>query len=485
MKLRNSGWRVSKTSIVVATILTIGILVRVAAILSTRDQTLVAEWSVIVPNIVTGHGFGYWAVNQDQQIVAQYLPRPVQVLPSAYMPPVYAFLLAGLWEIAGSEARAVLAMEILQIMLSVTSCYLLYRMCVRLFNRLSAIIALLLSCVFPISVYAVGQISSTVTYCFVIQVVFSLLTSISIAKSPRMAMILSLCCGGAFGVLTLARAETPLWAIFVFGWTLLFGLGCRHRKTGKQSTIKSLWRQRTACAALMIIGMSVVVTPWAIRNWEAFGVEAPLTTSGGHNLWEGQNARATGVHGGSSLPIVSPDSSLAQQLDALRASPNYEVARDSLFETAAVSDMKSNPGRVAELAIKKIWAYWSGIYLGIPVDYPGVYSPLVIVPWLILVPVAIVGIFQTKSRWRTLGPWYLHLFASTMAVTVFFVMPRYNIIMLSTLIAFASVALGNSARVRSVVARHVWTSGTHRAGRRKRPSSFPWASLGFWKRPPT
>jgi 4-amino-4-deoxy-L-arabinose transferase-like glycosyltransferase len=423
-----AAWR-SGDRVPMAAIFALALALRVAGAAVAGDRELAFEWAVIVPSMLAGRGFTYYHVDDANRIVAEPLEKPRATLPSAYMPPAYAFFLAGVGLVFGIGRFGVAVAEIFQAGLGAATCLLLYRIAVLKFDRRVAIGAALVLAVYPLAVYASSQISAVTLYVFL----GCLFVWLACRAEAAQTVSSFAWAGLALGFLILARAEVLLFLPFFLLWV----------------RIASPARFRSAALALAVAAM-VPVGGWLARNWHAFGRPVPITIVSGLALWEGHNPEATGTRSDYTAPPVEVPADLLAQIDALPATRDYELRRDDLFMRTALDAIRDNPLRSAALGLRKFVFYW-GYYWGIDFTYPGAKSPLYWLPWFLLLPWFVVGVALTVRRFAQYSLFYIYFVLATAMATTFFVIPRYRLFILPLVILFA--VHGAYASLASLAAR--------------------------------
>jgi 4-amino-4-deoxy-L-arabinose transferase-like glycosyltransferase len=108
----------------------------------------------------------------------------------------------------------------------------------------------------------------------------------------------------------------------------------------------------TRTAALMLLGMALVVGAWTARNYGVFGRVVPIATNGPLNLFIGNSPQATG-HFHFSIPAQSR---------ALWNTPSEHGANEiesmAIMGREAVRFISENPGHVAALSLKRLAWLW-------------------------------------------------------------------------------------------------------------------------------
>jgi hypothetical protein len=284
------------------------------------------------------------------------------------------------------------------------------------FNRWVALIAGLMFTIYPTMVYLPGQISAANVYillnCLLVYCLFY--------GETKRSNAFFLIAGTVFGVLVLARAEAIAYLPFILIWIF--------------TVVRAqVWNR----AFRFTIVALLVLAPWVYRNYRVFNTFVPLTTQGGYNLWQGQNAEATGTRSQYTDPPFHVRPEVDVEIQMLPATDTYELALQDIYMREAVQFMQSNPGRLIILGLRKCMFYW-GYYWGIAFTYPGARSPLYWLPWFIILPFLIIGIAQSLRVPRTYFLFYVYFIISTLIVMVFFVIPRYRLFILPLVFPFAA-----------------------------------------------
>ena len=190
---------------------------------------------------------------------------------TAYRPPGYPFFLAGIGSLTGSF---VFPARIVQSLLDVMSCLLLYRLGKKLYsNREGVVAAAILAVYIPGLLYSQTLFAETLfTFLFLILLNTITTESQGVKRSLKQGVILGLC--------VFVKPLMILFPCVMFLWELFTG----------ETVARSAGR--TLLTSLVMI---VVISPWVMRNRMVFG-EWLFTTNGGINFWIGNNPRATGAY---------------------------------------------------------------------------------------------------------------------------------------------------------------------------------------------
>ncbi len=344
------------------------------------------EFAQIAANIVNGVGFSY------QQVQGVWVP-------SAYMPPAYAYFLAGLFLLFGTQSTASFVVaQCVNVAVGSLTCLLIYRLGALWFTRKVGILAGWIAAAgYPTFVYMV-VVPHSVTLYVALNCLLALILSSSKLDARRASLA-----GAVAGVLLLFRPETLLYYPVLMLMVLL----------------KMGIRRSAFPIALFFLVLALVVTPWTVRNYLVLGHATPMTSLGGFNLWRGQNERATGAGRGPGSEWVTPE--LQRRFDSLPPTHDFEFRKDDIYRDEAVAFIKQHPMRSLALVPRKLFFYWV-----LEINDPRTHRPEYWVPWALLAPFFLLGCARSWY-WRP-RPWiaYIYLVASSVLVSVFFVLTRYR-----------------------------------------------------------
>ncbi|NMB33990.1 MAG: glycosyltransferase family 39 protein [Clostridium sp.] len=254
----------------------------------------------------------------------------IENLPTAFRPIGYPGTLAILYFIFGSSFFGIEFMmaKLFNILLSTLIMFLTYKLANQFFGKKIALITLLL--------YALSPLAITYNSIICSELLFSAILMLSIylyfnKNNPFLIGLL-------IGYLTLIR---PI-GVFI---PLIFVL---YEFIKKDINLKHKVKYVLSFAVAVVL----VVTPWIVRNYMAFG-EFIYSTNGGYVFYVNNNDYATGSW---SDPFGYPDS------------PMLEYKTDEGFDEMAIHKhgtelakewIKSNPKRFVELAFLRIAnSYW-------------------------------------------------------------------------------------------------------------------------------
>ena len=180
------------------------------------------------------------------------------------------------------------------------------------------------------------------------------------------------------------------------------------------------WRWNVRAALPAALSLALVLTPWVARNAVVLG-QPTLSTGLGTNLYRGHNPAGVGAW---ATPEVS------RQLRALPAGPGLEAARSRLLVRASLDHVRARPARAASDAAVKAFRLWT-----LDPGDPRARRLPVALSWALLVGLAVVGARRRRPPPEVL--WFLAY--STLVAAVFFALARHQILMGIALVPPAGV----------------------------------------------
>lgn len=232
----------------------------------------------VARNILNGHWFQINQPYLDQYIRACYEQHTL-IDPADYPPPQeehlaqlhndeggYGLLLAALWSVTGSERWWIV--RLLQIIIDVLMCWLVYRIGTRAFHERAGVAAAFLYAIFlpEIDLAVRPHRDVWVTFLF-ITTTFVLLTS----SDSRRRLVWFALLGMFAGLVSLMRSTAVPFVLF----TIVLMIALRPT------------RQEFLAAAALLFGFLLTFSPLLVRNAIVFG--KPMLTRGAfwHSFWGG------------------------------------------------------------------------------------------------------------------------------------------------------------------------------------------------------
>jgi 4-amino-4-deoxy-L-arabinose transferase-like glycosyltransferase len=190
------------------------------------------------------------------------------------------------------------------------------------------------------------------------------------------------------------------------GAGLALGLAALTRSTWLPAlAIAALWlawhrqagRPARRQALLLLLAGAAVLAPWAGYNHAVHGEWFVTSTNGGLNFWIGNNPLATGEY-------FYPKDIDLDIMTTAAALP--EVERDRFFYRQGLEFVRAEPAAFLGLCVRRL-LYFFLFRPNIGSNYEAVQLPmfwligyLFVVPWLMVMPLAALGLARLGQGWR-------------------------------------------------------------------------------------
>jgi 4-amino-4-deoxy-L-arabinose transferase-like glycosyltransferase len=366
----------------------LSVIMRFIATYFYGDDVLEYEWLTLLRNL---NNYGIISLEK--------------FIPSVFMPPLYLFVLYVLQFITPENFELVKVVLIFQVFLSTITIFVFYNLNKFFFSKNWSLFNSFLLSIFPLNIYTATQISSISLQIFLLTLYLYLFFSLQKKEKTLNFDIVSFSI--VSGALMLLRGE--FYLIFLISLIYLFIF--------KKINIKIF---------LFIFLISIItISPYLVRNYIVFD-KVLMTKSLGFNLWKGNNPFAT-VEGSLSGEAHEHDK-IFEEIDKIPKNFKFEIERDNLFLEKGLKHIKDKPLTFIAMSIKR---FLSLFYFNLDSSYPNYYHPLFIIP------IILIGIFSTLgiiSSFKNLniekGYLFLHLFLTISIFSLFFILPRYKMIIL-------------------------------------------------------
>ena len=280
------------------------------------------------------HGSGAYD-EYAQNLLATGVYGRTPGVPDAAIPPLYSYVLAGVYGLFG---RGYLQVGLFHILLDVCSILMLNQIAVRLMPKGEWVGALagLFYALYPYLIFQNLTLIDTPFFMLLLNAFVLLMVLLRERPSlDRRTWMLAALGGIVLGLSVLARPITPPLAVLVALWFLF-------RLNLKQTILRLL------PVALL---SAAVLTPWIVRNDAVFGAFVPMTTTSGANFWQGNSPYTIPYfRAGYDVQWTSPDLTTAD--------PNSREADAERF-ALAFQWLRDNPDKIPELLWVKFLVYWS------------------------------------------------------------------------------------------------------------------------------
>ena len=369
-------------------------LVRIPAIVIFGDTSLEHEWKIIVNNLTDYGKLSLFSFDNF-------------LIPNVFMPPLYAFYLYFFKFFNFSNDIYILVVLFSQNILSSFSVVIFYIINKLFFSNKISLLGTLIFLLFPLHVYACGQISSGILQSFLTIAFFYFFF-----KTVEKDSFFNICfLSFVSGLLILLRGEFIALLLLGFLYMVLF----------LKINLKKI--------VMIILLTVVVISPYLIRNIIVLDA-ITITKSFGYNLWKGNNPKAT-VEGN-----YRPDTNLQEQIDKVPVNNYYDINTDKVYLNEGLRNIKNNPTRYIGLYLKKVLSF---IFIDINSSYSNYYHPMHYLPVLFIGITSILGIVLSKKNSHLMNFLILYFVANITIVSVFFILPRYTLAILPLQIIFSNI----------------------------------------------
>lgn len=345
-----------------------------------------------------------------------FFKTPSGPAPSAYQPPLYPALLAGVFSMVGDGKAAYVIVQVVQALLGGLAVVMLYWLARRMLIEKYALLTACIAAVWPAFVYMPNEAHPIA---FLVPIIlWIVLLTIDIGRSPtRRSLYLWLALAFSLGLLV--RSEMIV-ALFFTAAILLW----QHRKRAVPGL------------ALTLIICLIVQGAWMLRNAQALG-KPVLTTTTGVNLYRGLGPEATGgsYQWNGEIAWDTPDTVAARR--ALPYSKDYELKVDQIYMDATKRTLAADPLRPIKLLPAKTLFYWTSDF-----THPKGKLPIAWLPWMLLLPATLYGMATMLKHRRTTWPLYLWTMMYFAIVLVLFALPRYRLNVEALFLIFAVAGIG-------------------------------------------
>jgi len=332
----NATWRERIARTGVAGIALWGFAVRVAAIFLMHTYRIRTSED--------NFGFGFETGRIARSIaMGQGFSSPFHGItgPTAWEAPLYCYVVAGAFRLAGIYTRLSAALLLtFNSFFSALTVVPVYLIAEKVFGPRVARWAAWMWALLPYAMnWAVRWMWETSLTAFLLTTVFWLGLEIGEAHGRRLKMLWA-GFGLLWGVTALTNPSCLTFLPFAGGWACY-----RLWRQGRP------WFLMAAAAALLFFA---VITPWEVRNYRLFHQFIPIRGNGGAELRLGNGPGAVGLW----MLELHPTRNVLQ-LQAYREMG--EVAYVKMRRQEAVGWMHAHPGRSAVLSLKKAIYFWAGV----------------------------------------------------------------------------------------------------------------------------
>ena len=388
-------------------------LIKVFASLYISDPRLINEWSYLLHNYNISNTLGFNVVTGEFNTLPLYAKAGDTVLPSVFMPPLYFYFILTLQTISGEIGSSLISGSLVaqntenltkiiifsQIILSSISIYFFYNILINFKNKKIKLFGCAIFTFFPVNIYASTQISSITLQLFLIILFLYFMVKIFSKKNIQNLLFFSF----ISALLILIRGEFVIFFFLTIVYIFVY-----YKLDVKPFLIVSL----VTC---------IFISPHLIRNYIVFD-QLILTKSFGYNLLKG-NYKQFKVEGN---PAVIDEEFKIKNL-GIKSDKYFEINLDNFYKEKAFKYIKNDPILFTENYFKKVLSF---SFVNLDSSYPGYYNFFHIVPKIFISILSLIGIFlliKKKGFFQFITLYYVF---SIFFFSIFFILPRYNLIIL-------------------------------------------------------
>jgi len=346
-----------------------------------------------------------------------------------YQAPLYPYLLGALYAVAG---RDLLLVRLVQAILGSIACGLLCVAGIKWFGRRAGVACGVILALYGPALFFDGLIQKSVVDVFIITAIVLLLA----LTLERRSFLTTAALGIALGCVALTRENTIVFIPVILAWLA--------------------WRGRdwVPHAAAVLAGVLLVLAPVALHNRQAGGAWVLTTSQFGPNLYIGNSDTATGTY----VPLVPTRGNAAfERQDATELAARAMGRTPSPAEVSAywrgraLAWIRAHPADWLRLTVFKLRL---AANRGEATDTEALPAhaehswPLrvssQVLNFGLLAPMAFLGIWITRDRWRELWVLYALAAAYTLTIALFYVLDRYRYPLVPFLALFAGAAIAGA-----------------------------------------
>jgi 4-amino-4-deoxy-L-arabinose transferase-like glycosyltransferase len=371
-----------------------------------------------------------WGDDADYDAIARGLVGPAHLYQNTWFPPGYPLFLALVYGLAGPMKLA--AVRLVQAVLSAATCWLTYAIGRNAFGTTSGRVAAVLLALYPGHVYMAWRLMA--------ETLFTLLIALAVlavqraaardgarARTEGPALAIAIAGGAALGAATLVKSNLILLVPLSVLWLAV--------------AMPGMLRRRVAAAAAMAAscGLLLLASPLANRLSPSHHA-AWLPGNGGPTLWWSNNPLADGY-------FVDPDDTAAGSafidrhgLESAALGTRDPVVRDRADRQLAWAWIRENPGAFVALAGRKLWNAFGPLPRSALFSREELAARVQALFYGALLPLIAAGLWLSRHRWREAMPLYLAVGSYVAMTVVFYGTPRFTLVVMPYLLAFAGLA---------------------------------------------
>ena len=350
--------------------------------------------------------------------------------PTSIRPPLYPGFVAGIWAVAGDgNLQAVRAVQIALALLTAGLVYLLGR---RAFGPAVGRAAAVVTWLYPSLIFLNFTLLTETLFTFFL--VGFLLLSVTLVERPRVSTAIA--CGVTLGLGALTRSV--LWPMPLLLCPLLVAL------------LGGTLKRRLLLSSAVLLGYSLVVAPWAVRNTRLQGTLTIVDTMGGMNLRMGNYEHTPEDRMWDAVSLTGEQNwvyALTQERLEVGGSIT-EGQKEKWAQRKAIEYMLDNPGTTLRRAVIKFGDFWglersfiAGVRQGLYTP-PGWFALLaaaaITLSYVALVLPGMAGMWLARPAWQQHALLLLPVVTITGVHALVFGHSRYHLPLVPILAIYAA-----------------------------------------------
>jgi len=342
-----------------------------------------------------------------------------------FIDPFYQYFLALIYKIFGTTFFAV---RLTQIILSSLTCVFHYFIAKKIIDRNIGIASSLVSVFYGVYVFFVPMLLKPSLFLF-LETLSILLLIIGIKDKKNRPLFLS---GLTIGLMMITRGNTLIILLFLFIW--MIGVLKNH---GVKTIVAKI--------SIYLLGISVILIPFATRNYIVSRQIVITSTCGGFNFYIGNNKTACGLYSplvdGNQTPFYEKKHMKLVAEQKLGRKLTYNQASDFWF-SESIKWIINNKLDFIKLILTKIQIYFNHYEIPDAEDfyiYQNHSSMLrfCFITFAIIASLAIAGMIFGMRDPRKLSLLYFLFISNSISVVLFFIFSRFRVPVVPWLIIFA------------------------------------------------
>jgi 4-amino-4-deoxy-L-arabinose transferase-like glycosyltransferase len=353
-----------------------------------------------------------------------------------FQAPLYPWLLGLVYAAFGPSQTIA---KLLQILLSVASCWLIYRIADGVFDRAVATVALAIAAIYGMYLYFANELLVVALIVFLDLLGLDLLLR-AYGDGRR---LLWGAAGAVFGLSAIARPTILPFVAAICFWVIV-------TERGSGTMVAAIQK-----CAIFLLGVALPILPVTAHNWLADGDLVLVASSGGFNFYIGNNPQSDGIT--AAAPGIRPDREGAHADQA-------RIARHALGRADAtpreISDywydrgwrhIRENPGWAARHTLYKSYVLINAHevsnnrVIDFVTRHSAIFTFASLKLWLVL-PVAVAGVVIGGGRRQQKSILLVFVVVYSATIVPFFINARFRMPVVAILIVFAAAAVVDWSR---------------------------------------